>query len=218
MASFTGFDPKAVRFLQSLQKNNSREWFNNHKKNYETFLKKPAADFCEAMSAELEAHTGTAVKSKIFRIHRDVRFSKDKTPYNCHLHISFIAESDSPAPPAWFFGLETDRVFLGAGIFAFDKEQLNNYREKVAYDPASLPAVLQPLLDAGYSQSEPELKRVPSDYDKEHVNAELLRRKGLTVWRSFDGAELATDQKIVERCMQSFTELQPLVTWLATKV
>lgn len=218
MSSFNGFDKQAVAFLQSLQANNTRDWFNDHKKDYERFLKHPAAEFSANICAELEALTATPISHKVFRIHRDVRFSKDKTPYNCHLHISFVPEYEGATPPAWFFGLETNRLVLGAGLFGFDKEQLGHYREKVAYDAKSLTRVLTPLLNSGYTQPEPELKRVPSGYDKAHPEAELLKRKGLTLWHSFDNTEVATSKNVVDVCMQHFAALHPLVTWLAQKV
>jgi len=86
---FEAFPGDALTFLQDLRANNERAWFNEHKKTYETAIKQPAEAFCRAMATALETLTDQPHGHKIFRIHRDVRFSKDKTPYNTHLHIAF---------------------------------------------------------------------------------------------------------------------------------
>lgn len=217
MIEFNGFPEGAVAFLQNLSANNSRKWFNDNKKTYEQTLKQPAAKFCEAMSYQLAALTDSPVNSKVFRIHRDVRFSKDKTPYNTHLHISFIPEGGSDTAPAWFFGLEKDRLVLGGGIFAFDKQQLIHYREYVDNSGDALNKILQPLLNNGFTQPEPELKRVPNAYDKDHAQGELLRRKGLTVWYEFENNKVATSPEIMTHCMEIFTQIQPLISLLGSK-
>lgn len=109
---FTSFPNETVNFLKALKKNNDRNWFNENKSRYEDAIKRPAEEFSDEMATRLRRLTGFAFKSRIFRIHRDIRFSKDKTPYNTHLHIGFIPQTNKPSPPAWFFGLDTlDRVW-----------------------------------------------------------------------------------------------------------
>ena len=86
------FPGEAVQFLQDLKNNNTRDWFTQNKSTYEQVIKQPAQAYCELMCAELTSLTSMPHQSKIFRVHRDVRFSKDKTPYNAHLHISFFPD------------------------------------------------------------------------------------------------------------------------------
>ncbi len=210
-AAFSGFNPEAVNFLKELKANNTRDWFLQNKKTYEAEIKKPAALFSSVMAEELQTQTGQSHKAKVFRINRDVRFSKDKTPYNSHLHISFTPESKLASPPAWMFGLSTEYFTLGCGVFEFDKTALDTYRKRIAGDAgAELGALIEKLVKAGIRFSEPALKRVPPGYPQDHPHADLLRRKGLASWLDYDGPEAATGPKIVETCVTGFKQLMPV--------
>ena len=206
------FPDETVPFLKALKANNDRSWFADNKGLYEEALKKPAAQFCSIASDELERLTGVAHSARVYRIHRDVRFSKDKTPYNAHLHISFFAKGRQV--PAFLFGLEPDRLVLGAGAMGFDKEGLDTYRARAA-DDDGLAAILAALESDGVRLSEPELKRVPSGWPKDHPNAVNLRRKTLTAWLPEEPPETVTAPGIAKRCAESFARLQPLFDWLA---
>lgn len=210
-----GFSKDAVQFLKDLKANNNRKWFNANKKIYETEIKKPAEAFCEAMIEDLGKLTGRVHRSKIFRIHRDVRFSKDKTPYNTHLHIGFMPASEMNSPPCWFFGLDTENLTLGSGIFAFDKPELETFRERVAGSEGPKLAKLLGKLEAnGIRITGAELKRVPAGYPKDHPQAELLCRKGLAVWDDLGGPVVATKMDLVSACRSSFKQLKPVFDWL----
>lgn len=214
---FSGFSDAAVDFLGSLKANNTREWFAANKATYQDAVKRPAEQFCAAMTAKLQALTGTAHRSKIFRIHRDLRFSKDKTPYNAHLHISFIPEGRMSSPPCWFFGLDPDRLTLGAGVFAFDKPALESFRRRIdGKDGSRLAELLSSLQREGVRIGEPELKRVPAGYPQDHQRADLLRRKGLALWMDYDDTLPATDTDIVEICLADFARLKLVYDWLLT--
>ncbi len=209
------FPRELVTFLQDLSANNSRDWFKANKATYEQAYKASAAAFCGLMSAELEKLSGTPHSSKIFRINRDVRFAKDKTPYNTHLHISFFQQNPTALTPHWFFGLQVDSVTVGAGIFAFDTNDLERYRQQVAGARGNeLADLLATLASRGVRMDEPELKRVPAGYPADHPNGMLLRRKGLAVWRDLGGSEVATQRNIVETVRTSLEELKPVCNWL----
>lgn len=81
------FTTETLEFLEQLKHNNNRDWFQQNKSVYDTSVKNPAKAFAIAMEGELERLCGEPHKAKIFRINRDIRFSKDKTPYNSHIHI-----------------------------------------------------------------------------------------------------------------------------------
>lgn len=214
--AFPGFTKETVQFLQDLKANNTRDWFATNKSTYENAVKIPGRHFCDALAGQLQILTGAAHKSKVFRIHRDLRFSKDKTPYNAHLHISFIPESKMAAPPCWFFGLAPDRLTVGAGIFAFDKPALEAYRQRVdGKDGAALAALLETLEQDGVRTGDIELKRVPAGYAQDHARADLLRRKGLSVWKDFKDTRPAIGANAVENCLSAFTQLKPICDWLA---
>lgn len=213
--SFEGFSPEALIFLEDLENNNDREWFADHKRIYETEIKQPAAAFCEVMEAGLAQRTGTPHRSKVFRIHRDVRFSKDKRPYNAHLHIAFTPKSTLKGPPMLFFGLGTNQLSLGCGVFAFDKAELETFRHRViGPEGAKLAKILKAQEDTGMRLSAPALKRVPAGFDKEHPRAELLRQKGLGVWLDFLDRSWVTGPNAVSRTLDEFDRLRPVSDWL----
>lgn len=215
---FSGFPADAVKFLTQLNENNNREWFAANKSTYETAIKTPAEQFCDAMSSAVEAMTGVPHKAKIFRIYRDVRFSKDKTPYNTHLRISFTPETGGENRPAWYFGLEMDHIVLGVGLFGFSKTGLNRFRDLIIEEPgAKLEAHFERLRAASYRIGEPELKRIPSGYDKDHPRAELLRHKRVTVWKDYSDAKPVYTPGLVDECMSAFQDMNPVYDWL-TKI
>ncbi len=215
-ATFSGFSPKAVTFLTDLKNNNNREWFNDHKSVYESEIKRPAALFMDAMMSGLETLTGCAHGSKLFRIHRDVRFSKDKTPYNAHLHISFTPDLKLPSPPMWFFGLGTERLSLGCGVFAFDKAALQSFRDRiVGTEGGKIAQALTGIRKKGVRIGEPDLKRVPAGYPKDHPHEELLRYKGLSAWLDHEDRKLVTRPDVVAFCLTEFKKLKPVYDLLA---
>lgn len=211
----TGFPEETLAFLRDLAANNTREWFTDHKGAYERALKAPAEAFAAAMAGRLRDMTGETHRAKIFRIHRDVRFSHDKTPYNAHLHISFTPAEVTGEGPAWLFGVEPGELALGVGIFAFEPEALDRYRRRVlGTDGGVLLDLMAELRGAGVRFSEPELKRVPSGYAADADRGELLRYKGLAGWIDSAAPETISDAGLVERCAAAFATLRPLFDWL----
>ncbi|OJY65199.1 MAG: hypothetical protein BGP16_12330 [Sphingobium sp. 66-54] len=178
-------------FLGRLRANNDRQWFEAHRDEYEAHVKRPGEAFASALAGQLEAATGEPHEYRIFRIHRDVRFSKDKTPYNAHLHTTFSPDGGcKEGGPVWMFGLDPDGLTLGAGIFAFSTPRLDSWRALVAAPEGAWVAELIHRLRAEQVRvGEPGLKRVPAPHPADHPRADLLRRKGLTAW--IDG--LATE-------------------------
>ena len=208
------FTPQAVAFLTDLKANNNREWFAAHKADYDVYVKEASVAFCRLMVEALDGMTGAEHRSKIFRIYRDVRFAKDKTPYKPYQHILFAAGDHRQTPSAWFFGLEPDRLVLGAGKSSFDGEGLVQYREAVAGERGEVLAkILADLQGQGARLNDPSLKRVPSGYDKDHPRADLLRRKGLALWIDLD-VGMASQGDLVATCLAEFKRLRPLVGWL----
>ena len=175
--------PDAVAFLDTLKANNNRDWFQANKTDYETTVKHPAKAFGATVAAALLELTGEEHTAKLFRVNRDVRFSKDKTPYNTHLHLLWSAGSG----PGWFFGVSSDYVTAGCGVMAFDKNQLARWRAKVDKDGDAVAAICADLVSARFRIDKPELKRVPPPFDKDHPHGTLLRHKGLAAWKDVAG-------------------------------
>ncbi|MEM8686001.1 MAG: DUF2461 domain-containing protein [Pseudomonadota bacterium] len=209
------FPSDAVSFLTDLQANNTRAWFSENKARHEHAVKRPAEVFCEEIRPRLEDLSGRPHASKIFRIYRDVRFSKDKTPYNANLRISFSPIDPSGAAPAWFFSLEPDRLIFGAGCFGFDKPVLERYRQKIAgRGGAELHTLLAHLSSRGIRLSAPDLKRVPKGFDTDQPHSELLLRKSLAGWCDTADTSRATAPGLIAFSLTEYGQLKPLFDWL----
>ncbi len=209
------FPKGTVEFLRALKANNNRDWFNQNKSVYEASVKQPADQFCALMTNELHIFTGMTHTSKVYRVYRDVRFSKDKTPYNTHLHICFFPQTTGGQSPVWFFGLEPDLIAFGAGMFAFEKPTLEIYRNLVdGPDGKKLTLLVDRLRGDGVRFGNPELKRVPSGFDRDHEYAEFLRYKGLTAWCDSKDTAVASQPDLIKFSVSSFDRLRPLVDWL----
>ena len=194
------FPPETLSFLRALKDNNNREWFGQNKDRYESAFVAPVAEFKAHIARSLESLTGKRHEAKVFRIHRDVRFSKDKTPYNAHIHIAFLPDVSSIARPAWMFGLDTERISVGAGVFAFEEKALKAFRDAVAGpDGQGLQRLLSRLERAGARISEPELKKVPPGFDAEAPQAALLRHKGLAAWMTNADPKAATKPEFAKK-------------------
>jgi uncharacterized protein (TIGR02453 family) len=218
-ATFPGF-PGAQAFLAGLAANNDRDWFNAHKGDYQRTIKGPAEAFVACVEPELGRIAGAPVGGRIFRIHRDVRFAKDKRPYNAHLHIAFgagpIASNREGTPRGWFFGLYPDRAVVGAGGFHFEGPALDAYRAAAADEAKgkSLEAVLGKIAKAGHRIEGDQLKRVPAPYAADHPRGDLIRRKSLNAWRDVDDPQIVAGEALLPQVLSTFQTLTPLVTWL----
>ncbi|WP_186827015.1 DUF2461 domain-containing protein [Shimia ponticola] len=199
---FAQLIPDARDFYTRLAANNSKDWWTAHKTEYESRLKRPALLFLDVIADHLRQVTDTSIQTKLFRPHRDVRFSKDKTPYHTHLHMLWSMGDDAPG---YFLGLSHTYLRIGAGRMGFEKDTLLRYR--AAIDEGG------PLLDAiddaenkGYTPHEPALKRVPSPFDKDHPRADLLRQKACSYW-----SDIAWDtDDLTEATKAAFSDLTPL--------
>jgi len=199
-------------FLAELSANNSKDWFGDQKSRYDVQLKTPALLFLDQIAAQSGRDLGCALTPKLFRAHRDVRFSKDKTPYHTHLHMLWTLGRDQRQPPALFFGISPDYVTAGGGVMGFDKPGLVNWRSALDGPPGEeMEQALAAAQDQGFTMDEPELKRVPAPYAKDHARGDLLRRKGLAVWRRLTPDQYETPLTAVSA---TFRDLKPVLDQL----
>ncbi len=179
MSDFDNLIGDARGFLTQLAANNNRDWWQDNKATYDSKLKAPALALLDQMQPKLAALSGLEVTPKLFRPHRDVRFSKDKTPYNTHLHMMWSLATGARQDMVFFFGVGLDYVTAGAGTMGFDKPVLVDWRKFVDLDTDRIMGVVTGLEGKGVQFREPALKRVPPPYDKDHPAERLLRMKGV---------------------------------------
>lgn len=183
MADTSSLIADARQFYGTLAGHNNRDWWLANKGTYDKALKAPALALLEDLTAPLATLADAPVKGKLFRPHRDVRFSKDKTPYNTHLHMMWGIETEARQSPVFFFGIGLDYVTVGAGIMEFDKAVLEDWRKFVDLDTQRIMGIVDGLQASGYGLREPALKRVPAGFASDHPAAQLLRMKGLVASR-----------------------------------
>ena len=225
-SDFAGFSRDLISFLAGLKANNDRAWFDEHRGEYETLFKEPARDFVAAMSGRLGeiAEDLTAepkIGRSIHRINRDTRFSKDKTPYNTHLHFVFWRGAKPAGSSGFHFVISPTHLGAGVGNWAFTPPQLERYRAAVATPKTG--AALADAIDIARSRSgmfldAPALKRIPSGFDADAAHADLLRHKGVVV--RGDGAipDALFGPGAVDLALEFFRPFVPLHNWLVAEV
>ncbi|MHA1569465.1 MAG: DUF2461 domain-containing protein [Alphaproteobacteria bacterium] len=219
---FTGFPREAVKFFRDLGKNNSKAWFEAHRDVYDEQIIAPARGFVIEMGDKLRRIAPTVqadprTNKSIFRIYRDTRFSRDKSPYKMHLGI-FFWEGSRPKMECsgFYFHLEPPNLMIGAGIYMFPKPLLEEYRNSVVHPVhgrALLDAV-EPLIKKGYGFGGEHYKRVLRGYDAEHPNAEWLKHNGLYVGFETKIPPELHSAKLVDFCFKHYKAMAPLHQWL----
>ncbi len=184
-SSFAGFPPEALKFLKQLKRNNDREWFQPRKEQFEEVLRNPMLELLARINLQLEKFAPDYVMDpakSIFRIYRDTRFSKDKTPYKNHLAAVFSHRTMPRNYGAGFyFQISLDKVGIGGGIYQPQPDLLRVIREHVAENYEQYAAVIRKVEKrkiAGPFVGQ-ELTRVPKAWSAEHKAAELLKCRSL---------------------------------------
>lgn len=195
--SFTGFTPAATRFFADLAANQDRAWFAAHKDVYETAVKAPMAALIAALVPELERRdiplTGDPAKA-MFRIHRDVRFSRDKAPYKTHAGAVLTRDGRKDNPGLLYFHLDPQGSFVAAGFYHLDPAPLARLREAIAWRADEFQALEAQLHAAGLDFSRDEaLARLPRGFDQHAASpvAHALRLRNLVVSRHLAPNSLA---------------------------
>jgi uncharacterized protein (TIGR02453 family) len=190
------FGPELFAFLRQLKRNNNRDWFNKNKERYVEDVQQPALDFVASMAPGLHKISKNIVADprpvggSMFRIYRDVRFAKDKSPYKTAVGISFpLRSSKDVHSPGFYLHLEPGDVFVGAGIWRPDTQTAHTIRSSIVKRPdAWKKAAHTAPFSKRFRMSEESLVRAPRGFDPDHPFVDDLRRK------SFIGI-LALDEK-----------------------
>ncbi len=182
-------------FLRNLAENNHREWFIENRALYDT-AKANFVEFCEEVLEEMKAFEptfyDTRIKDCIFRINRDIRFSKDKRPYRNYLAAAFGEGGRNSGKIDYYFHVQNDETFIGGGLWQPTTAQLAQFRQEIDYSPDALKEIIEakdfrkhfPLI---YGE---KLKRAPKGYTEDHPDIELLRYKEMFFWKKFSNEEV----------------------------
>lgn len=236
--TFNGFRPEAVEFLAELAANNERAWFQPRKAEYERLLKEPLEALCIALEERFRERgiplRADPTKSP-FRIYRDVRFAKDKSPYKTNIGASFAWAGDvAEASPAGgggprsggtnahsgggYFHLSPGEIYVGGGIWQPEKAWLDAFRRRVADEPAELRRIVDaPAFKktfGGLSRDGHALQRVPTGFPPDHSEAETLRLKDVIFGRRLSDDE-AHSAELPDTLATIFAAGIPLLRFLA---
>lgn len=215
------FTTQGMSFLKKLEKNNNRDWFHENKSDYEDLIRTPALDFIDDMEndlAHLSPHflaIAKKVGGSLMRVHRDVRFGRDKSPYKTNIGIQFRHEMGRDVhAPGFYVHIEPDDCFIGVGIWRPDSTALGKIRDAIIErDKHWLDAINVKAFKKNFELSGESLKTAPRGYDKAHPLIEDLRRKDfIAISRVEDKKVLSKNFK--QHVIKRFTEAEPYMQFL----
>lgn len=215
------FTRETFRFLAELALNNEKPWFEENKDRYVEHVKEPLLRFIADFQPRLTRISKAFVADpkpgggSMFRIHRDVRFSKDKSPYKTHAAAQFrhVSGKDVHAP-GFYLHLEPGSVFAGGGMWRPDREALQQIRERIAKSPAAWKKVVQaePFVSSSPLGGE-SLKRPPKGVEPDHPLIEDLKRKDFVATVQFKDSD-ALKPDFVDRYAEACESIFPLLRFL----
>jgi uncharacterized protein (TIGR02453 family) len=222
---FTGFPAAGTQFLRELAQHNEKPWFEANRQRYLSDVQTPALTLVIALGERLQAEfpeirvdTRTNGSGSLMRIHRDVRFSADKSPYKTNVAMMFTAGGmKKMASPGFGLQITPDLVDLMAGTFGFSKEMLERYRAAVLNDRlgTALDAAAAKVRAAGaYTIAGETYRRVPNGLPVHHPRAAWLKYTGLHAYAPSIPLEIAATPALVDAVMTHFVAMSPLYEWL----
>jgi uncharacterized protein (TIGR02453 family) len=207
---FRGFPPEALTFYAGLQADNSKAYWEANRETYLSAVKGPM----EALVEEVDERFRPL---KLFRPHRDVRFSKDKSPYKTGCGAYGEAESGA----GYYVHLDAEGLLVGSGMYQMASDQLERFRAAVDDDATGTEvlALLAPLEKKGFRPfAFDALKTAPRGYPKDHPRVELLRLKGLALSRPFGAPAWIHTAKARQKVEEAWAACDPVNDWLARNV
>jgi uncharacterized protein (TIGR02453 family) len=212
-----GIHPSSFDFLSALKQNNNRDWFNDHKAQYQEELEHMEG-FADALLTQLNSHdlieTPSGRKS-LFRIYRDTRFSNDKTPYKTYWSGSF-KRATKQRRGGYYFQIEQGNSFVGGGFWGPEAHDLKRIRDDIAFDAAPLRKILKSKSFTSLfgSLEGEQLKKVPRGYAADHEAGDLLKYKQFLLIRRFTDKEVVNGQFLKEASL-TFKGMRPFFDYMS---
>ncbi len=208
-----------IQFLKSLKKNNNREWFEKNRKQYE-LAKTDYLNFVTNVLNEIQLFdqslTELEPKKCVFRLNRDVRFSKNKDPYKTNFGASFSKGAKKIQTAGYYFHLEPGENFVGGGLWMPMAPDLNKVRQEIDYCFKEFASILKkPAFKTTYGDMDNSMKlvRPPKGFEIDNPALEYLKLKSFVVTRVVKDAEL-TDKHLIKNVVKDFKTIAPLVHFL----
>lgn len=206
--------PTTLQFLKDLQENNNRDWFAKEKDRFVT-AKENMQSFANALLAEMEQHDEIE-KIKVYRIYRDVRFSKDKTPYKNYLSGSMMRATKRKRGGMYFHVEPNGKSMVGGGFWNPNSPDLARIRQEIAADDSYLRKI---IADKNFKKHFGELegdqvKTAPRGYAKDHPSVDLLRYKQFLIGEHFTDKEV-TSEGFIKKVVASFLAMRPFFDYMS---
>lgn len=208
-----------IQFLKALKKNNNKEWFDKNRKIYEQ-AKADYLNFVTILLNEIQGFDTSLMelqpKQCIFRLNRDVRFSKNKDPYKTNFGASFSKGAKKIQTAGYYFHLEPGENFVGGGLWMPMAPDLNKVRQEIDYCFKEFSSILKkPNFKTTYGDMDNSMKlvRPPKGFDIDNPALEYLKLKSFVVTRTIKDTEL-TEKQLVKNVVKDFKTIAPLVHFL----
>jgi uncharacterized protein (TIGR02453 family) len=216
---FKGFPKEVLGFLESIRKNNSKEWFEEHRDEYEKYILEPSRAFVDEFAEHLMALEPTInfapkINKSLFRIYRDTRRPDAiAIPIKHRIGIIFWQGSGSRMQSSSFYlHFSPDELFVSVGVRWFEKPMLDAYRECIKDDDkrAELASILKNIEDKGYKTIEKGYKRYPKGFDKDMKNVDLSLYKGMATYKILDPKLITNGNKLIDTLYNIYEDMLPL--------
>ncbi len=217
--------PELFNFFRELKENNNKVWFQENKQRYESLVREPLLRFITDFAvhlAKISPHyvaDPRKVGGSLFRIHRDIRFSRDKSPYKTHAGIQFRHERGKDVhAPGFYLHLEPGNVFAAAGVWQPDSSTLRKIRDAIVVHPTQWQQIFaDEKFAAIYKFEGDQLKKIPKGYDPDHPLIQDIKRKDFAVLRLFSEQE-AYAADFIDRYAEVCQIAEPFMEFLTTAI
>jgi len=211
-----------LKFLKSLDQNNHKVWFDENRAEYET-ARSDWLTFVEKLLAHLGEKEPEFFQTQpykcIFRINRDVRFSRNKSPYKTNFSAFFVPGGKSSGNAGYYVHLEPGNCAIAGGVYHPEKEKLDSIRQRLLPDTTELPSIIKNKKFAQYFDDidrNHTLKIRPVGYDQHHPRIDLIRLKSFTVWKPISDAQVH-QKDFYQTVCDHFDAMEDFINWLNEK-